>query len=63
MANDFHFPAHVFFDPDAPGSGLPIIHPDLLHARELALDRLQQERDAFTILDISPMHHDFEQQS
>jgi len=63
MAHHFHLPAHVLFDPDAPGSGVAIIHPDLLHTGKVALDWLQQERDTLTILDIGPMHYHFEQQS
>ena len=63
MADDDDLPAHVLFDPDAPGSGVAIIHPDLLHAGKVAFDWLQQERDTLTILDIGPMHYHFEQQS
>src|SRR5713226_8184834 len=63
MADHLHLPAHVLFDPGAPASRVAIVDPHLLHAGKLAFDRLQEQRDALSILDISTMHHHFEQQS
>src|SRR5512142_504506 len=63
MADYLHLPAHVLFDPDAPGSRVAIVDPDLFHARKLAFDRLQEEWDTLSILKLGAMHHHFEQQS
>jgi hypothetical protein len=63
MADHLHLPAHVLFDPDAPGSGVAIIDPDLLDARELAFDRLQELLDTLSILDVSTMYDHVEQQA
>src|SRR5229473_1188329 len=40
MADHLHLPAHVLFDPGAPGSGVAIIDPDLLHTGKLPFDWL-----------------------
>jgi len=63
MADHLHLPPHVLFDPGAAGSGVAIVDPDLLHAGKVALDWLQQQRDALSILDIGGMDHHFEQQA
>jgi hypothetical protein len=63
MADHLHLPTHVLFDPGAASSGVAIVDPHLLHAGKLALDWLQQQRDALSILDISTMHDHFEEQA
>ena len=63
MADHLYLPAHVLFDPGAPGSRVAIVDPDLLYTRKLAFDWLQKEWDALPILELGAMHHHFEQQA
>src|SRR5260370_10700137 len=63
MADHLHLPPHVLFDPGAPGSGVGIVDPDLLHAGKLAFDWLQKQWDALPILELGAMHHHFQQQA
>src|SRR5260370_25319761 len=63
MADPLYLPTHVLFDPGAPGSGVGIVDPDLLHARKLAFDWLQKQWDALPILQLGAMHHHFQQQA
>src|SRR5260221_10070841 len=55
MADHFHLPAHVLFDPGAPGSRVTIVDPDFLHARKFALDWLQKQWDTLPILRFGAM--------
>jgi hypothetical protein len=63
MANDFNLPSHLWFDPLSSFPGIPLIHPDVSHPRVYSLDRLQEQRDAFPVLEIGHTDNCFENQT
>src|SRR3989442_4555589 len=63
MADHLHSPPHLPNDPLPPLSCVALIHPHFFQPRKQALDRLQQERHTFPILDIGLMDHHFEKQT
>src|SRR5215471_2170331 len=62
MAHHLDFPPHLLFNPLASFPSVALIHPHFFQARKHPFDRLQQEPDPLTILKISRMDHDFEEQ-
>jgi hypothetical protein len=56
-------PAHVRLNPRFALASITLVNPYFLHARELALNRLKPQVDAFAILQIGGMHRDLEQQT
>src|SRR6266700_1277036 len=56
-------PLHVLFNPAFADARVTLIDPHFLQARELALDRLEQEGHTLAILEIGGMHHHLEQQT
>jgi hypothetical protein len=63
LPDHLDFPPHLLFKPPLPCSAIALVYPHLLQARKQPFDRLHQEFDSFTILQIGSVNSYFEQQS
>jgi hypothetical protein len=63
MLHHLHRPAELLLDPPPTCAGVALVDPDVLEARELLGDPVEQPRDRCPVPDVGRLHNGFEDQA